>query len=41
MLLAVDFHEDFIDVKRVAIASVLSLQSTGIDRSELDAPEAD
>ena len=29
------------DVERVAIASVLSLQATGINRSELDAPEAD
>ena len=41
MLLAADFDEDFIDVERVAIASVLSLQATGINRSELDAPEAD
>jgi hypothetical protein len=29
MLLAIDLHKDFIDVKRVAEASVLSLQSSG------------
>ena len=41
MLFAIDLDEDFIDVERVAIAPVLSFQTTGIDRFELDAPEAD
>jgi hypothetical protein len=41
MLLAVDLHEDFIDVEGVAISTVLSLQSSGVDSSEFDAPEAD
>ena len=40
MLLAVDLHEDFIDVEGVAVALVLSLQSTGINRSEVDASGA-
>ena len=40
-MLAVDFDKDFIDVERVAISSVLSLQSTCIDGTEFDAPEAD
>ena len=41
MLLAVDFDEDFINVESVAIASVLSFQSSGVNSSELDAPQAD
>ena len=41
MLLAIDLHEDFIDEEGVAIASMLSFQSAGIDGSEFDAPEAD
>jgi len=41
MLLAVDSDEDFIDVESIAIASVLSLQSPGVKRAELDTPEAD
>jgi hypothetical protein len=41
MLLTVDLDEDFIDVERVAIASVFSFQTTGINRSKLDTPEAD
>jgi hypothetical protein len=32
--------EDFIDIEGVTIASVLPLQSAGIDSSELDAPQA-
>jgi hypothetical protein len=31
--------EDLIDVERVAVASVLSFQTTGINRAEFDAPE--
>ena len=33
--------EDFVDVEGIAVASVLSFQSAGIDSSELDTPEAD
>ena len=41
MLLAVDLYEYFIDEEGVAVTSVFSFQSTGINRSELDAREAD
>jgi hypothetical protein len=41
MLLAIDFYEDLIDEKGVAIASVLSFQAACIDCSELDTPEPD
>jgi hypothetical protein len=41
MLLTVDLHEDFVNVEGVAIAPVLWFQSTGINGSELDAPQAD
>ena len=40
MLLAVDLHEDFIDVERVAIAWVLALPSTGINSTEFYTSEA-
>ena len=33
--------EDFIDIEGVAVASVFSLQSAGINSSKLDAPEPD
>ena len=33
--------EDFIDVEGVAVASVLSFQAASVNRTELDAPEAD
>ena len=39
MLLAVHFYEDFIDEECVAIASMLSLQTAGINGTELDTPE--
>jgi hypothetical protein len=41
MLLAVDLDEDFIDVESVAVTAVLALQTTSINSSKLDAPEAD
>jgi len=41
MLLAVDFHEYFINVESVAKAPVLSLQSAGINSTEFYTPEAD
>lgn len=40
MLLAVDLHEDFIDVKGVAIAAMFSPESAGVHGTKLDAPEA-
>ena len=40
MLLAIDFDEDFVNVERVAVATVLSLQTAGINRTELDAEPA-
>ena len=39
MLLTVDLNEDFIDVVRVAVASVFSLQSPGVYDTKLDTPE--
>jgi hypothetical protein len=39
MLLAIDFDEDFIDVEGIAVASVLSLQSSGVHSSEFYAPQ--
>ena len=33
--------EHFIDIEGVAIAPVLSLQSSGVDCSEFDTPKAD
>lgn len=50
MLFAIDLNgaahrargngEDFINGKGVAVTSMLSFQSPGVDRSELDAPKA-
>jgi len=41
MLLAIDLDEDFVDVESIAVAAVLSFQPSSIQRSKLDAPEAD
>ena len=41
MLLATDLHEDFIDVKCIAITSMFSLQTPGINGTELDTPKPD
>jgi hypothetical protein len=41
MLLTVDFHEDFIDVKSIAISTSLSLQSACIDSAEFYTPKPD
>ena len=41
MLPAVDFHEYFIDLEGVTVASMLLLQSPGIDARKLDPPQAD
>ena len=41
MLLAVDLQEYFIDVEGIAIAAMSSLETAGVQGTELDAPEAD
>jgi hypothetical protein len=41
VLLTVDLDKDLIDVEGVAIATVLSLQATSINRTKLDTPKAD
>jgi hypothetical protein len=38
VLLAIDFDEYFVDVEGIAVASVLSLESSSIQSSELDTP---
>jgi hypothetical protein len=35
------FYEDFINIERIAAATMITLQTPGVDRSKLDAPEAD
>jgi hypothetical protein len=41
MLIAVDFHEAFIDEEGITIATVLTLQSSSVDNSEFDTPQPD
>ena len=41
MLLAVDLHEDFIDIEGITIAAMISLQATSIDSTELYSPQSD
>ena len=41
MLLAVYFHEEFIDIEGIAVSSVFSFQASGVEGSEFDTPEAD
>jgi hypothetical protein len=41
VLLAVDLHEDFIDVEGITVASVFSFQPSSVQSTKLDAPEAD
>jgi hypothetical protein len=41
VLPTVDLDEDFIDVKGIAIASVFSFQTTGINGTKFDTPETD
>jgi len=40
MLFSIDLHEDFIDEKGIAVASVFSLQPSSVYSTEFDAPEA-
>ena len=41
VLLAVYLYEDFIDVERVAIASVFTFESSSVYSTEFDTPEAE
>jgi hypothetical protein len=41
MLFAIDLHKDFVNEESIAIASVLSLQSSGVYSSEFYTPQAD
>jgi hypothetical protein len=41
MLLAVYFHEEFIDIEGIAVATMLTLQAAGINNSEFDTPNPD
>jgi len=41
MPLAVFLHEDFINVEGISVASMISLQTAGINRSEFDALQPD
>ena len=41
MLLAVDFYEHLVNEEGIAITTVLSLQSSSVYSSELDAPKTD
>ncbi len=40
VLLAIDLHEDLVNVESIPITSVLSFQSACINGTKLDAPEA-
>jgi|GEM_PF-1034250 hypothetical protein len=40
VLLAVDFYEDLINEKDIAITNMFALQSSSVYSSELDAPKA-
>ena len=41
MLLAIDLHENYVDIEGVAISLVLTFQSSSVDGAELEAPEPD
>ena len=41
MLLAVYFHEEFIDIEGIAVSTMLTLQAAGINGSEFDTPKPD
>ncbi len=41
MLLTIDLHKYFVDVEGIAIATMLSLESAGVQGTKLDAPQAD
>jgi hypothetical protein len=41
LLLAIDLHEDLIDVERIAVTTVPLFQSTSVSSTKLDTPESD
>jgi len=41
LLLAIDLHEDFIDVERIAVTTVPLFESTSVSSTELNTPESD
>ena len=41
MLLAIDLHEDLIDVERLAITTVSPFETTCVSSAKLDTPESD
>ena len=41
MLLAIDLDEDLINVESIAIATMIFLQSSGVQSSKFDAPQTD
>jgi hypothetical protein len=41
LLLAIDLHEDLIDVERIAITTVLPFETTSVSSTKLDTPESD
>jgi hypothetical protein len=41
MLLTIDFDEHFIDIEGIAVATVLSSQSSNVNCSEFNAPQPD
>jgi len=40
LLLAIDLHEDLIDVERIAVATVSLFESTSVSSAKLDTPES-
>jgi hypothetical protein len=40
VLLAVDFHKDFVNVEGITVSAMLSFNSSGVYISEFDTPEA-
>jgi hypothetical protein len=41
LLLAIDFHEDLIDVECIAITTMSPFESTSVSSTKLDTPESD
>jgi hypothetical protein len=41
LLLAIDFHENLIDVERITITTMPTFESSSVSNTKLDAPESD
>jgi hypothetical protein len=41
LLLAIDFHENLIDVERIAITTMPPFESSSVSNTKLDKPESD